>query len=105
MDTVEKVLFEKAYLPAFIRKCASYGIEFPDEASLSEALDTTKMLLESADAQRSGVVKEAADALRSQLNPKPEVAQEPQEDEIVKAASQDEAFQLAALNAALGNGK
>ena len=99
MDNVEQVLFEKAYLPAFLRKCASNGIEFPDEASLNEALETTKMILEASDAQKGGVVKEAAAALREQLQPKQE--EKPEVDEIVKAASLDEAFQLAALNAAL----
>lgn len=103
MDTVEKVLFEQAYLPAFMRKCAAYGVEFPDEATLNEALETTKMILEASDDQKGGVVKEAAQALRMQLKPQAQVeVQEPVEDEIVKAASNDEAFQLAALNAALG---
>ena len=59
----EAVILEGVYVPTFVEKCASLGVNFPDEGSLRTALETVS-LLKKAESEESGdIVKEAHRAL------------------------------------------
>ena len=66
-ENAQAVLFEEIYLPAFLQKCASHGLEFPDQESLQSALESVAMLKSAETAQKSGLAKSAAADLRTAL--------------------------------------
>lgn len=82
----EDVLFNNVYLPAFVTKCAQAGITFPDQESLSDALETTALIRQMEHAQNGNVIKSAAANLRAALGV----------DKIQAAERQDEAAKQAA---------
>jgi hypothetical protein len=61
--TAQAVILEGVYVPAFVEKCASLGVNFPDENSLLTALQTVQMLKQAEAEEESDIVKEAHDAL------------------------------------------
>ena len=63
--TAQAVILEGVYVPAFVEKCASLGVNFPDEDSLLTALQTVQMLKQAAAEEEVDIVKEAHDALVS----------------------------------------
>jgi len=85
----QTVLFDEVYVPAFKAKCASFGLQFPDNESLQSALESVVMLKAAESSKQNHVTKSAADALRSALHlPKPEdVAANQQHVEDEKQAS------------------
>jgi len=89
--TAEAVILEGIYVPAFVEKCASLGVTFPDEDSLVQALKTS-LMLKSAEAEEStDLVKDAHDALLGVAGVEsPEVVAEMEAEryaEVEKAAS------------------
>jgi hypothetical protein len=67
MTQEEAVLFQQVYLPAFIQKCASLGVAFPDEETLKAGLETTALLKHTLSQQQGNVVKQANLALKEAL--------------------------------------
>jgi hypothetical protein len=67
MSSEEQVIFQNVYLPAFIEKCASMGLEFPDEESLSAALETTALIKMNAGRNQGSAIKQANLALKEAL--------------------------------------
>jgi len=61
--TAQAVILEGIYLPAFVEKCASLGVSFPDEDSLRTALLTVGKLKEADQKQSVDIVKAAHAAL------------------------------------------
>jgi hypothetical protein len=57
--TAEAVVLEGIYLPAFVEKCASLGVPFPDEESIRTALQTSFKLKEAAANESTDIVKAA----------------------------------------------
>lgn len=47
------------YLPAFVEKCASAGLQFPDESSLNAALESVAMLKAAEAAESTDLTKSA----------------------------------------------
>ena len=69
----QAVLFDEVYVPAFVAKCASYGLQFPDQESFQSALESVVMLKAAEASESNSITKSAANALRSALHfPKPE---------------------------------
>ena len=62
-DTARAVILEGIYVPAFVEKCASRGINFSDEESLATALQTVQMLKQAEAEESVDLVKEAHSAL------------------------------------------
>jgi len=59
----EAVILEGIYVPAFVEKCASLGVTFPDAKSLRMALETVSTLKQAETEQSVDLVKEAHAAL------------------------------------------
>jgi hypothetical protein len=90
-ENAQVALFEEVYLPAFIQKCASRGLEFSDQDSLQAALESVAMLKAAEATQKSGLAKSAASDLRTALGvPQPEqvaAAQQKTEQQKKEAAA------------------
>lgn len=61
--TAQAVILEGVYVPAFVEKCASLGVNFSDEDSLKTALHTVEMLKTAEAEQSTDIVKKAHAAL------------------------------------------
>lgn len=68
----QDVIFDKVYLPTFIAKCASHGLELRDGESIQEALKSVAMLKASEQKETQSLTKSAHDALYASLNASPE---------------------------------
>ena len=103
--TAQAVILEGIYLPAFVEKCASLGVTFPDEDSLRTALKTVDMLKTAEQDQSVDLVKAAHAALCEAAGKETpdavaarEAAEKEASEKASKAASQDVVKQaLAAL--------
>lgn len=88
--TAQAVILEGIYVPAFVEKCASLGVTFPDETSLQRAIGTVTMLKQ-ADGEKSvDLVKAAHDALCEAAGvetPEAVAAREAQEKQATDKAS------------------
>jgi hypothetical protein len=75
------------YLPAFVEKCASAGLQFPDESSLNAALESVAMLKAAEAEEATDLTKAARADLGSLLGetaaPQPAIT----EDDMQKAAA------------------
>ena len=75
-ENKQDVLFGKVYLPVFMQKLASRGVELKSEADLEGSLKIaamTRMHQAAAPAQEErSVIKEAAARLESQMNNQPQ---------------------------------
>lgn len=84
-------LFEEVYLPAFISKCASHGLTFSDQDSLTSALESVAMLKTAEANQKTSIAKSAAADLRTALGvPQPEqlaAAQQKKAEQTKQAAA------------------
>lgn len=86
MSNHEQVLFENVFLPAFVEKCASAGIELPDSESVKAALDIAAMVKEHTQKTAGSTIKKAAVGLRSAMGIKPEPKNDVAGDKRVKEA-------------------
>jgi hypothetical protein len=69
----QAILFEDVYLPAFVEKCAELGLNFNDQASLQNALESVAMLKSAEAAEGVDITKSAAADLRVAMGvPQPE---------------------------------
>jgi hypothetical protein len=91
--TAEAVILEGIYVPAFVEKCASLGVTFPDEASLRTALETVTMLKEAEAEQSVDLVKEAHAALCKAAGK--ETSQEVETREAAEKQASDKAAEVA----------
>ncbi len=57
-------LYEKVYLPAFVKRCAECGITLSTEADLRSAFDSAAILKTSQGSSASAVLQGAVEALR-----------------------------------------
>lgn len=64
MTQEEAALYTNVYVPAFIEKCAERGIQFPDEDTLDQALESVAHIKSSMLAQKGQEVKQANEAIR-----------------------------------------
>lgn len=64
MTQEEAALYTNVYVPAFIEKCAERGIQFPDEETLDQALESVAHIKSSMLAQNGNEVKQANAAIR-----------------------------------------
>lgn len=67
MTQEEALLFENVYLPAFVEKCAEFGITFPDRETLDTAIESAALLKQAIESQGSNTVKQASIALKKAL--------------------------------------
>ena len=67
MTQEQAVLYSQAYVPAFIEKCASLGLEFPNEQALNEALETTALVKVAMSRRSDSTIKQANRQLKAQL--------------------------------------
>ena len=97
VDEAQDVLFDQVYIPTFVKACADRGISFADEASLSDALESTALLKMSGQQGQKNLAKEAADALRGSLGvPNPEdLAHEAAEQKVASETAQEQTIQSA----------
>ena len=63
----QQTLFQQVWVPSFVEKAASYGIQFPDDASLGRALEVVGMLESHSNAGHVDIQKEAHAALQQKL--------------------------------------
>ena len=98
----QEVIFERVYLPTFIAKCASHGLELPDGESIQTALESVAMLKASEQNETHSLTKSAHEALRSSLNiPSPEDGDAMERLNYEKQAHQDALLSDPTLRAAL----
>ena len=101
MSHEEAILFEQVWAPAFVEKCAEFGVHFPDRETLQEAFDTTALLAQMQDQTSGNVVKQAAASLKSYLGvDKVEAAQaqQAQNEKVATALSEQNPARQAMLN-------
>jgi hypothetical protein len=67
MSPEETVIYRDVYMPAFIDKCASLGLTFPDQDSLDAALETTALIKMSLAQNQGSAIKKANLALKEAL--------------------------------------
>jgi len=67
MTQEEALLFENVYLPAFVEKCAEFGITFPDRETLDTAIESAALLQQAVESRGSNTVKQASIALKKAL--------------------------------------
>jgi len=83
METITR----DVYLPAFVEKCASAGLQFPDESSLNAALESVAMLKAAEAAEATDLTKQARADLGRLLGEQEPQAPAITEDDMQKAAS------------------
>jgi hypothetical protein len=63
----DAALFERVYVPAFIRKCAQNGRQIPDTESLSSALETTALVMNHLQTKQGNSIKAANASIKQAL--------------------------------------
>lgn len=99
----DAALFERVYVPAFVKRCAARGLAIPDEDSLKGALETTAFVLEHLQSKQGDVIKSANESIKKALGVVEKQAALNEQQERLAAAfqlGQDPVVREAILNAA-----
>jgi hypothetical protein len=88
MSPEEQVIFQDVYLPAFIDKCASLGLTFPDQESLQAALETTALIKMSLAQNQGSAIKKANLALKEALGITAEPPAQVRDAAVAKSAAE-----------------
>lgn len=67
MTPEEQTLYQNVFIPAFVEKCASRGITFPDDESLDSALETTALVKNFLSSKQANHIKSANLKLKAAL--------------------------------------
>jgi hypothetical protein len=70
LDPRDALLFERVYVPAFVKRCAANGVTIPDEPRLKTALETTALVLHHMQDKQGNVIEEASASIKEALGVK-----------------------------------
>jgi hypothetical protein len=63
----DAVLFERVYVPAFVKRCAVNGVSIPDQPHLKTALETTALVLSHMQTKQADVINDAGASIKEAL--------------------------------------
>ena len=101
----DAVMWDRVYVPAFVKRCSAHGINIPDKESLHEALETTALVLSHAQEKQGDVIKSANASLKRALGvEKKEAALNEHQDRLKHAfeLGRDPEIRNAILGAVIG---
>jgi hypothetical protein len=88
MSPEEAAVYERVYVPAFVKRCAANGVMIEDQETLCDALETTAMVVESQQQKQGNVIKQAKQSLKQALGVDIQEQAEAQADDIRKEAAE-----------------
>jgi hypothetical protein len=63
----DAALFERVYVPAFVKRCSGNGVPIPDQPTLKTALETTALVLKHMQSKQGDVIKSANASIKEAL--------------------------------------